>query len=424
MNKLNRRFGFWQYYLPVFILFSISVLIFQYNREKRYKEELFENKLSDYNSMVFNFLENSGSDLTVVDSIISKSPYSDIRFTIIDLNGQVVYDNVIEDISKMENHLNRNEIIQAKKFGKGSDVRISQTNNTRYFYFTNRFDNCYIRSSIVYDMNFKSILSPDNLFFYFWLLMTFLLVSILFYSSNRFAIKIQREQIEHDSKTRRQLSQQVAHELKTPLSSIIGYMETLHNNQNISEERKRFFIDRSHSQAIRLNELLQDILLLNQLNEAPKTVRKEPVLLNKVIANVVEDVSLTLEAKNIQVNISLGDDIWLKANHQLIYSIFRNLIDNVIEYSGENIQVQILLLKEDAKYFHFQFSDNGVGVNQESIPYLFDRFYRVDKGRSRKTGGTGLGLAIVKNAIEFHNGSISVKNNENGGLMYIFTLQK
>jgi two-component system OmpR family sensor kinase/two-component system phosphate regulon sensor histidine kinase PhoR len=256
------------------------------------------------------------------------------------------------------------------------------------------------------------------------LALTFIIAAVLFYVSNKFSVKMNREQIEHDATVRRRLTHQVAHELKTPLSSIIGYMETLHDNPDIAPERQRFFIERSHAQAERLNSLLQDILMLNQMNEAPQSVQMEPVLLNKVVETVLDDVELKLKEKNIEVYTSFGGDIWLKANSILLYSIFRNLIDNAVAYAGENIKINLVLTKEDAKCYYFSFSDTGVGVAPEHMTFLFDRFYRVDKGRSRKTGGTGLGLSIVKNAVELHRGTISVKNRNEGGLEFEFSLHK
>lgn len=424
MKKNDFKSQFWKYYLPLFLIFSITVLAFQYNREKKYKADLLDTKLGDSNVMIFKYLENADGSLEKLNSQIKVSPYADYRVTIIDLNGKVVFDNAVADISKMENHLNRKEVNDAMKSGTGSDIRKSKTNHQTYYYHADRFGNCYVRTSVPYNMNINTLLSPDNLFLYFWFIITFAGLTVLFYFSNRFTIKMQREQIEHDANIRRQLTQQVAHELKTPLSSIIGYMETLHNNPDIDEDRKKFFIDRSHSQAVRLNDLLKDILVLNQLNEVPQSIKKEPILVNKIIDNVMEDVDLKLKEKNMTVDISLGGDIWLKANSMLLYSLFRNLTDNAIAYAGENSRINIQLTGENTQEYLFSFSDNGVGVNEESIPFLFDRFYRVDDGRSRKTGGTGLGLAIVKNAVEFHQGKISAHNKQGGGLEFKFGLHK
>jgi two-component system OmpR family sensor kinase len=114
----------------------------------------------------------------------------------------------------------------------------------------------------------------------------------------------------------------------------------------------------------------------------------------------------------------------IRGNYSLIYSIFRNLMDNSIAYAGTYIQVTINCFREDENHYYFSFADTGVGVGSEHLQRLFERFYRVDKGRSRKMGGTGLGLAIVKNAILIHGGNISAKRNQGGGLEFIFTLSK
>jgi len=277
---------------------------------------------------------------------------------------------------------------------------------------------------MLFDLHFKTLLSPDNLFLYFWLIITFAGVTVLLYFTNRIRMQLKQEQMEHDAMIRRQLTQQVAHELKTPLTGIVGYMETLKNNPGLQEDKKDFFIERSHSQAIRLNELLQDLLLLNQLNEAPKSVLMEPVSVNKIVQSVLEDVRLNTEKKQVNVDISLPENIWIKGNQMLIYSIFRNLIDNSLAYAGENITIGISLTNEDSQTYTFNYRDSGKGVEEQHLSRLFDRFYRVDKGRSRKNGGTGLGLAIVKNAIELHQGNVTVQNREGGGLEFIFSLHK
>ena len=423
MKKISLRTQFFRYYLPIFLFFAISVLVFQYFREKQYKADMLDTELGDSNKTIFNFLQSKNGSLASLDSLITNSPFNDERITVIDLNGKVVYDNAYRDLQKMENHLSRKEFAQAKRDGSGSDIRISHTNNQHYYYHATRFGNCYVRSSLPYNLTVP-LLSTNNLFLYFWLFVTFLVAATLFYFSNRFTIQMQREQLEHDAAVRRKLTQQVAHELKTPISSIIGFMETLHNNPDISEERRLFFINRSHSQAVRLNQLLQDILILNQINEAPQTIKMEPVHLNNIIENVLRDVEFNLEEKRITVDTSLGGDVWLKANQMLIYSLFRNLIDNTIAYGGEDIKIYIVLTGDDARFYHFSFSDTGKGVEQKHLPLLFDRFYRVDAGRSRKTGGSGLGLSIVKNAVEIHQGTISVQNKHTGGLEFLFSLHK
>lgn len=231
-------------------------------------------------------------------------------------------------------------------------------------------------------------------------------------------------QEEEQARLKRQLTQNIAHELKTPVSSIQGYLETIISNPNIPQENVRVFLERSYAQSNRLTFLLRDISVLTRMDEAPELVEKEQVNLSKIVENILNEVALGLEEKHITVVNKLPSKVILTGSSSLLYSIFRNLTDNAIAYAGNDIQITINCFREDEKFYYFSFSDTGVGVPEEHLNRLFERFYRVDKGRSRKLGGTGLGLAIVKNAVLFHGGTIFAKNMPKGGLEFVFTLKK
>ncbi len=231
-------------------------------------------------------------------------------------------------------------------------------------------------------------------------------------------------QEEEHARLKRQLTQNIAHELKTPVSSIQGYLETIISNPNIPQENVRVFLERSYAQSNRLTFLLRDISVLTRMDEAPELVEKEQVNLSKIVENILNEVALGLEEKHITVVNKLPSEVILTGSSSLLYSIFRNLTDNAIAYAGNDIQITINCFREDEKFYYFSFSDTGVGVPEEHLNRLFERFYRVDKGRSRKLGGTGLGLAIVKNAVLFHGGTIFAKNMPKGGLEFVFTLKK
>ena len=223
---------------------------------------------------------------------------------------------------------------------------------------------------------------------------------------------------------KRQLTQNIAHELKTPVSSIQGYLETIVSNENIPREKINVFLERCYAQSNRLSRLLRDISVLTRMDEAANMIDMERVDISLLVGNIINEVALELDEKHITVVNSLKKSIQIKGNYSLIYSIFRNLMDNAIAYAGANIQININCFREDEGFYYFSFADTGVGVSPEHLNRLFERFYRVDKGRSRKLGGTGLGLAIVKNAVIIHGGSISAKNNQGGGLEFVFTLAK
>lgn len=231
-------------------------------------------------------------------------------------------------------------------------------------------------------------------------------------------------QEEEQARLKRQLTQNIAHELKTPVSSIQGYLETILSNPNIPKETVKTFLERSYAQSNRLTTLLRDISVLTRMDEAPEMMEREAVNLSLVVENIINEVNLGLEEKHIKVINLMPQALMINGNHSLLYSIFRNLMDNAIAYAGTNIHITINCFREDDTFYYFSFSDSGIGVEEEHLTRLFERFYRVDKGRSRKLGGTGLGLAIVKNAVLFHGGTIFAKNAPNGGLEFVFTLQK
>ena len=226
------------------------------------------------------------------------------------------------------------------------------------------------------------------------------------------------------ARLKKQLTQNIAHELKTPVSSIQGYLETIVNNPELPREKIDTFLATSYAQSNRLTHLLRDISTLTRLEEAPNMTDKEPINLSQLIQNMLNEVALQLEEKQITVRNLLPDELIIQGNQSMIYSIFRNLTDNAIAYAGNHIQITINCFRQGEKFYNFSFADTGCGVASEHLGRLFERFYRVDKGRSRKLGGTGLGLAIVKNAVLLHGGSIFAKDNPEGGLEFIFTLAK
>ena len=146
--------------------------------------------------------------------------------------------------------------------------------------------------------------------------------------------------------------------------------------------------------------------------------------INLLVQTILEEIELDLRKKNIIVHNELPSPIHVKGNYSLLYSIFRNLLDNSIAHAGEHIEIFLSCFKETDEYYFFSYRDTGVGIPSEHLNRLFERFYRVDKGRSRKLGGTGLGLAIVKNSILLHQGSILVKSSEGKGIEFVFTLPK
>lgn len=223
---------------------------------------------------------------------------------------------------------------------------------------------------------------------------------------------------------KKELTQNISHELKTPVASIQGFMETILQNPDMDAEKRTNYVSRCLTQATRLTALLQDISTLNKIDEASDMYVGEEVDLTQLINGVVQDLALKLEEKGDKVELELPEKLLINGNVSLLYSIFRNLFDNSIAYAGNNVNIHVSCYRSDPDFYYFSFCDNGVGVSEEHLGRIFNRFYRVDDGRARKSGGTGLGLAIVKNAVQFHHGRISAKNRQEGGLEFLFTLKK
>ena len=258
-----------------------------------------------------------------------------------------------------------------------------------------------------------------------WHLLLFSLVvlaglSVLLYHYARsMDERISREQAEKEGRLRRELTQNIAHELKTPVASILGYLDTIINAPALDDATRQQFILRSHAQAERLTALLQDISTLNRMDYAPDVLTMERIDVSQLVSDIAQETAIAFDRRRMTLRNCLPQGIVVNGNNSLLYSVFRNLTDNAVNYAGEGTTVEITAEQVNG-YWHFTFADNGRGISQEHLPRIFERFYRIDKGRSRSLGGTGLGLAIVKNAVVLHGGTISVSSRN--GLRFDFTL--
>ena len=222
---------------------------------------------------------------------------------------------------------------------------------------------------------------------------------------------------------RRELTQNIAHELKTPVASIQGYCETLLEHPDISPEQSRQFVSRTHQQAVRLSSLLQDLSTLNRMDYATHMFARERVNVSMMVAEMIREMAHQVEARSMTVSNCLPENIIVHGDQGLLYSVFRNLMDNAINYAGEGKTLEISA-SEESHQWRFTVSDDGQGIADQHLPRIFERFYRVDKGRSRSLGGTGLGLSIVKNAVQLHCGTITASPREPQGIIFTFTLRK
>lgn len=222
---------------------------------------------------------------------------------------------------------------------------------------------------------------------------------------------------------KRQLTNNINHELKTPVAAIQGYLETMITSKDMTAEERESFIAKCYAHCQRLTQLLTDVSTITRLEDGSNRIERDSVDLRAIVDEVASEVALLPDDKRMRVNISLPDSMPIKGNSTLLMSIMKNLTDNAIAYSGGR-DIYIKLVGEDETMYTISFADNGIGIDDDHIDHIFERFYRIDKGRSRKLGGTGLGLSIVKNSVLFHGGDISVENRKVGGLEFTFTLPK
>ncbi|WP_300632739.1 HAMP domain-containing sensor histidine kinase, partial [uncultured Duncaniella sp.] len=230
------------------------------------------------------------------------------------------------------------------------------------------------------------------------------------------------EQLEKE-RIKKQLTNNINHELKTPVASIRVSVETMLAHRNMSDEKQILFLQRCLINTERLQRLLTDVSLLTRMDDGSASILKEQVNLTDIINDVVEDRQIIAATKGIRIENFVSHNVIMAGNASLLEAVFNNLIDNAIVYSG-GTRIKIELISIDNDKVVIALSDNGCGVPPEHLPRLFERFYRIDKGRSRAAGGTGLGLSIVKNAVILHGGEISAETQCSGGLLFKITFSR
>ncbi len=228
---------------------------------------------------------------------------------------------------------------------------------------------------------------------------------------------------EEKNRTKRMLTDNISHELKTPIGIIRSYIDMLLNQHDMPEQDRIHFLQKAQQNVERLVSMLNDLSTMTRLEESKSSIQMKEIDFHQMVFTFIEETLASGITKNMDIRYNLPVDCRITGNEGLLNSVLSNLVKNSVAYS-QGTQMGIELLGRSQSYYTFAFYDNGVGVGEEHLSRLFDRFYRVDAGRSRKAGGTGLGLPIVKSAINTMGGSISVRNRRGGGLEFIFTLPR
>lgn len=448
---------------------------FQYFREKHFKSELVNAQLQLYNHKLLTLVEDGSPYEDFIAS--EEKPFDDLRISIIATTGTVVFDNTLP-VDSLDNHSHRPEVIATMKNGDAYHAGRQSTSDGRdYFYSATRGDRVIVRTAIPYSDLLKELLRPDSTFIFVMICISLAMSVLVFFATrrlgenierlNRFAAKaetgesfdeeesfpndelgsisnhivqlyaqwqqtIKDRDIAHEARLReeqekirikQQLTNNINHELKTPVASIQVCLETLLSGINLTEEKRQELIERCYANNERLRRLLEDVSLITRMESGSQLIGKETVNINSIIDEISDELNIMPEDERLYLHADFNEQVVMNGNLSLIGSIFRNLTENAIAYSGgKNIFITLMENNEDSCLISFE--DDGRGVEEDQLPRLFERFYRVDKGRSRRMGGTGLGLAIVKHAVQFHGGNVSVTNRAEGGLRFEFSLKK
>lgn len=366
---------------------------------------------------------------------IEKDPYNpiddDLRITLIGTDGEVLYESLLNK-DEMDNHYERPEIIEAREKGEGKAVRYSATSGTHTFYYAERLQNGNVlrigRDSVSVN---RIMVNTLVIVLVIALCILFVCMGISHYLTKKLVepieklatnimlvdennvyeeirpfvntIKEQHINIINNAQLRQEFTANVSHELKTPLTAISGYAELIGNGMTGKEDTIRFS-NEIHSNANRLLSLINDIIKLSELDEADHQMEMERIDLYKLAENCVQMMQVTAEKQGIRLTLQ-GESAMVMANKGLMDEVFYNLCSNAIRYNKPGGSVTVTVGTKDERPF-LSVADTGIGIPKECQERVFERFYRVDKSRSKSTGGTGLGLAIVKHIVAQHNAAL------------------
>ena len=586
-SKYKKRLFF--FFFLIVLIFSVLIGGFQYSQERLYRREKLEYALNIYTQQVHELIQKKGLNKTLnfseVDTLRALMPDKDIRISVITAKGKVVYDSYVENIERLDNHINRPEVQKSLHSQKGSNIRLSGSTGQSYYYYSKNYYEYFVRTALPINESVLSFLKANTLFFYFLFGLFGVTVIFLIYATEHFgnsisklrkfainaahnreidpnedfgktelgeishqivkiyrkltktteALSLEKEKLimhlqiaqegvaifdkkknlilwnshfidyinylahisshnyqelfelpelkeitdfidtnikklganyipnvdiistkktitighkvflfqvvvftdgnfeisvnditkmENEKTIKQEMTLNIAHELKTPVTAVSGFLETIKDNPTMDEDKKVQFIERSCLQINRLSNLIQDISFLTKIEEANELFAIEEVNVKEMVQEMLTDFELKLAETKMEIELNFPSDLKVKGNSELLDSIFRNLIDNSIKYAGEGCKIKLTHYFEDTNYHYFSVTDNGIGIKEEHLPRIFERFYRGDHGRSRKMGGTGLGLSIVKNAVAYHKGRIFVKKRKEKGIEFFFSLKK
>ena len=425
------------YFVILLVFVALAFTVYMYRQNRSYSLATLQNELKNHSQELY---DNISKGVKAENITLNQK----VQFTLLDTLGQVVYDSMEKEESFVSDQSAFYEIIAALSLGEGSTLRTSAADdNIEYLYYAKKYGNKIIKTYIKFSTLKPAQIEKDNKYFLLIGALLLALIAATIFITNKLvkplksyteltsAIKNNADlenvsfdnddfgkvgkeiadtfvQLERAKRYKQKLTQNIAHELKTPITAIKAYLETILLDENMPAEQQKKFIQSSYNQATRLADLIAEVSTLNKLDEAIANQENqtlfpiEKVNFAKCISDILSEIGYKFALKNIEFECNIPSDLEINGCVGLIYSLFKNLIDNSLEHSGGNCKITIAYtLGEESsenspnKEVCFNYSDNGNGIPPDAIDKIFERFYRADSGRTRKAGevsGSGLGL--------------------------------
>ena len=403
-----------------------------------------------FEQQIFNELEN---EATFIEDFILNHQYDEIRnfdtknrITLIHKNGEVFFDNKV-DIQEMENHFTREEILGALQNKQAKVARFSSTMTEKTLYYAKLLSNqdilriscnqhsvavlvlgmsqsllimfviaiiiCaviakFVSKKIVEPLNKINLENPED--------------TNVYQELKPFTHRISEENFEKEQREelRQQFSANVSHELKTPLTSISGFAEILKNG-GTDEQTTKDFANTIYEETQRMISLVNDIIKLSKLDEKSISQEKEEINLTELSKEVITPLLPVAEKKNVKIDLEAENQVFINGVRSVIFEMIYNLVENAIKYNKNDGKVIVKVSKisenpsSKKQNVVLSVSDTGIGIPKNEQERIFERFYRIDKSRSKESGGTGLGLSIVKHGAKYHNAKVTLSSQEGKG---------
>ena len=416
------------------------------------------------------FYSNSSEKTTFQGLATEYSDASGLRVTLIAADGTVIGESSIPitELQQMDNHIERPEVLAAQDFGEGSSTRYSNTLKIEFIYFAKKVDqNYYGFKFIRLAQTLKSVKDLAGTYreFYYLIIAFIVLVIIVAWfllknwltdpireltqaaddiskgdlsrrinintggieidelaaNMNQMAMKLDEDfrRIKRMEKVRSEFLGNVTHELKTPISSISGYIETLLEGAIKDENVNLGFLERSLENVQRLEELVTDLVEISRIETGELKMNFEYFNIHDLLNDLFKDAHQRNSNKNLKIQLEVPDKkLFIYGDKSRLDQVIANLLSNAMRYTDQG-QIRIKVMRRDNELI-FSIRDTGIGVSRKALSRIFERFYRTDKARDRRKGGTGLGLAISKHIIEAHGSHIYVDSLEGKGSTFSF----